>query len=160
MPAHRIDVKQRLLKNRDIDPTTGCWLWTKSCGKKGYGQIWIIDKFVRVSRASFEIFKGPIPDGLNVLHSCDTPRCFNPDHLEAGTQSKNITDAVERGRWPASGPRTMCRNGHPKPEAGLCEICRVANYQRWYAANREQVLIQRRKRDRRKCKTTATELAA
>lgn len=42
-----------------------------------------------------------------VRHSCDNPRCINPDHLSLGTQSDNIQDAVRRGRHnPARGERS------------------------------------------------------
>lgn len=34
------------------------------------------------------------------MHKCDNPKCVNPDHLEAGTQSQNILDAYARGRKP------------------------------------------------------------
>lgn len=33
-----------------------------------------------------------------IRHTCDNPRCINPQHLIAGTQADNIRDKVERGR--------------------------------------------------------------
>jgi len=41
---------------------------------------------------------GPVPKGLNVCHSCDTPRCRNLAHLFLGTQAENIQDAMDKGR--------------------------------------------------------------
>lgn len=149
---HNRDPKDRLIESREIDPKTGCWLWTKSRGKKGYGQIWYKGKFVRTSRLAFEVFIGPIPKGLHVLHKCDNPPCFNPEHLEAGSQSKNILDSVTRGRW-HSKPKSTCRNGHPK-EPGACKICADKYKKAYYLKNRQRFLQKARKRDRRKCKTT------
>ena len=44
------------------------------------------------------MFKGEIPEGLPVMHSCDTPRCCNPDHLSLGTSKDNSDDMVAKGR--------------------------------------------------------------
>lgn len=37
-------------------------------------------------------------DGLVVRHTCDNPRCINPEHLLIGTQKDNVADCKERGR--------------------------------------------------------------
>jgi HNH endonuclease len=49
-------------------------------------------------RVSFQAFVGPIPDGMHVLHSCDTRSCVNPYHLSLGTNADNIADSVAKGR--------------------------------------------------------------
>lgn len=33
-----------------------------------------------------------------VRHTCDNPRCINPDHLELGTQGENLRDRRVRNR--------------------------------------------------------------
>jgi len=35
---------------------------------------------------------------MSVLHSCDTPACWNPDHLFLGTQADNVHDCIQKGR--------------------------------------------------------------
>ena len=63
---------------------------------------------------------GQIPDGLNVLHKCDNPVCVNPEHLELGTQSKNIQDCVKRGRY-------VVNKGQAKICAGIASRIRASN---------------------------------
>ena len=51
-----------------------------------------------VHRIAYTLSKGPIPHGLVVRHSCDVPRCCNPDHLLIGTLLDNNQDKVDRNR--------------------------------------------------------------
>jgi len=44
-----------------------------------------------------------------VLHTCDNPRCINPDHLQSGDALSNKEDCVRKGRH-AFGSR----NGNSK----------------------------------------------
>lgn len=86
---------------RQTKKTDSCWLWLGRKVGKGYGSIGLGGKGAKQvlsHRLSYEIHKGPIPAGMVVMHKCDNPRCVNPDHLEAGTQSQNIKDAIARMR--------------------------------------------------------------
>jgi hypothetical protein len=81
---------------------TGCWLWTgaKQGGRNGrYGAFqlgWKTQK--RAHRFSYEIAHGPIPQGMMVCHSCDTPLCVNPAHLFLGSAKDNISDMDAKNR--------------------------------------------------------------
>lgn len=82
-----------------VKKTDTCWLWTGYLSD-GYGRIHVKrdGRQVKVHRFSYELHKGPIPEGLVVRHTCDVPHCVNPEHLVLGTQRDNIADSVERGR--------------------------------------------------------------
>lgn len=89
----------KLMLAADVDYDTGCWNWQRSLSDKGYGQIGIGGtKSERANRASYRSFTGTIPDGMHVLHSCDNPKCVNPDHLFLGTHQDNLVDMDYKGR--------------------------------------------------------------
>lgn len=46
----------------------------------------------------YEIVHGPVPDGLDVLHTCDVPNCVSPWHLFLGTHGENMLDSAVKGR--------------------------------------------------------------
>lgn len=94
------------------EPNSGCWLWIGSAtlagpkrkdsrghlfGGKGY------NGHLRANRASWIIYRGEIPPGLEVCHSCDVSLCVNPDHLFLGTHLENMEDCAAKGRRKFTG---------------------------------------------------------
>jgi HNH endonuclease len=79
-----------------VDESYGCWLWHRS-GQRKYE--------TRIHRLAYAIWNEDFDDRLNVLHTCDTPRCVNPNHLFLGTQTDNIKDRDKKGRQ-AKGEKT------------------------------------------------------
>lgn len=87
----------------DID-SNGCWNCTSHPPDGwGYSIISINGKYQKLHRVVYEIEKEPILKGNVVRHRCDNPRCFNPEHLEQGTQSDNMHDMYNRNRVSRSG---------------------------------------------------------
>lgn len=75
-----------------------CWQWSGSTDRDGYGKFNSKGKVMCGSRASYLLHRGPIREGLQVLHRCDNRRCTNPDHLFIGDRFDNMRDAAEKGR--------------------------------------------------------------
>lgn len=83
-----------------------CMLWRGSCNAHGYGQFNLTgNRPVLASRHAYTLAVGPIPDGLDVLHRCDTPPCVRPDHLFLGTHLDNMRDMDLKGRRVNAGAK-------------------------------------------------------
>jgi len=97
----RLELEQpteRIKRCVKVNKDTGCWEWTKYLNEFGYGRMRFNGKKELSHRVSYTVFVEPIPDGLLVLHTCDNPRCVNPEHLFLGTDKDNFEDAVAKGR--------------------------------------------------------------
>jgi HNH endonuclease len=86
-----------LLAKRTIDPASDCWIWGGYTKPTGYGQTYDQGSYKLVHRIAYEHWVGPIGE-LCVLHRCDNPPCFNPEHLFLGTQADNVADMEAKGR--------------------------------------------------------------
>ena len=100
--ATKEEKKERLLKlfNKHViknENTDTCWGWKGFLGH-GYGVLEYDGKFLRAHRASYMLFKGPIPEGKFVCHRKDCRHCTNPEHLFIGDQQDNMNDMYKKGR--------------------------------------------------------------
>lgn len=80
-----------------------CWVWqgarlTHRDGYLTYGQMRVNGTTRLVHQVSWEIHHGSIPEGHGVLHTCDNPPCWNPEHLFTGTKFDNMKDMAQKGR--------------------------------------------------------------
>lgn len=143
---------ERFMDKVSPEPNSGCWLWTGFYQEFGYGRMGVgyavegTRGTAMAHRLSYEIFVGPIPDGICVLHRCDVPECVNPEHLWLGTHSDNVNDKVAKGRHHYS-KRTHCKNGHefsgsnvrtpPGTSGRVCRSCQKAGRLRFEKRNRK-----------------------
>ncbi len=128
-----------------VDRVGDCWQWTGAKTDKGYGHISVGSGVCRMAhRVSWEIHRGPIPDGLQIDHLCRNRSCVNPDHLEPVTPTVNI----QRGFSPAAlnSTKAQCVRGHElagdnvRTERGrrVCRACRNIRQRASRAAKFEQ----------------------
>ena len=92
------DIYERFMEKVDRNGPGGCWLWLVSQFPEGYGSFKVDGKTRQSHRVSWVLHRSPIPEGMDVLHSCDNPPCVNPDHLFLGTHVDNMADRDKKGR--------------------------------------------------------------
>lgn len=79
----------------------GCRIWLGARNSWGYGTFSMSPgKNINASRAAWLLFKGDIPEGQDVLHTCDNKLCVNVEHMYLGTDVENGRDRAERGQAP------------------------------------------------------------
>lgn len=116
----------------------GCWDWQGGTSL-GYGRVGCRNSLTlsgtdMVHRLTYELLRGPIPDGLHLDHLCRRPICCNPDHLEPVTPAENTARGLH------GVLRTHCRAGHEATDENTyvrtsdnsrhCRICRAEDQAR------------------------------
>lgn len=128
-----------------VRKTLGCWMWTGSISKGGYGNFCVGAKQYKPHRISFVLAKGTIPLGLCLDHVCRNRSCVNPKHIRIVTRGRN---AIENSTSPAAinAKKTHCIRGHELTGENLqaqnggrqCRACRNLTALQWYHAKRKR----------------------
>lgn len=96
--SRRDRIRAKIMERVEIDPVTGCWLWTgPTSGEngrgKGYPRMSLDGATVAVHRAMWICEHGPIPPGKQIDHCCPGRRrlCVNPapEHTKLVTHLRN-----------------------------------------------------------------------
>jgi hypothetical protein len=138
------------LAHRVVVTDTGCWRWTGSVTRDGYGHLRVAGRMRMAHRYAWELLVGPIPPLIELDHTCHVPRlcsggdtcehrrCCNPAHLEPVRHRDNVL----RSGGPAAlaAVTTHCPAGHPYTGRNLvvfadgkrrCRACRLDRDKRW-----------------------------
>lgn len=147
-------LEDRLLERVSREAEDACWLWSGPL-HKGYGQLSTPQGSRGVHVVAYELYIGPVPDGLVLDHLCHNKdmscpggvvcihrRCCNPTHLEPVTRLENVL----RGVKTRPDVRTHCGQGHELTTANTyiepvngyrkCRICRAAKVTAFWARKR------------------------
>lgn len=123
---------ENLLTRLEPQPN-GCILWGGKPNPDGYSQIAKNGRLHMTHRAAYELWVGPIPEGMTIDHEChnrdetckggDTcphRRCVNPEHLVPKSMRAN-TEASPH----TNAGKATCVRGHQvvKEQVGYCAEC-------------------------------------
>ena len=76
----------------------GCWQWIGSLHNDGYAAWNTGGRQIKVHRAAYLLFNGPIPRNRFVYHTCGNKQCVNPDHLKLVTHKELSAENRKRGQ--------------------------------------------------------------
>ena len=131
--------RQEFLRKRIWDsvmtiPHCGCWIWMGEDNNFGYGRLKVgyangSIRAIQAHRIAYEVFKGPIPEGLEIDHLCCVKFCCNPDHLEAVTPAINTQRYYEKtykdnligSKW----KNGFCKNGHKMISKNIKNLLKI-----------------------------------
>lgn len=71
----------------------------KAGNKAGYASCWFQGGYSMLHRKSYCVANGVTLasiHGVVVRHTCDNPRCINPEHLVTGDQIDNVRDTLRQ----------------------------------------------------------------
>ena len=115
-----------------------CIEWIGGLDRRGYGKRWNPAKgrMDNAHRMAWEErYQQSAASSVRIDHLCRNPRCINPDHLEAVSQSENNLRGL------GAMPRQFCPSGHAKTAENTntsggkrtCRICERGRKRRYKA---------------------------
>ena len=81
---------EQALKAKTVRTESGCDEWTGTRTRKGYGLVSVHGTMRSTHRVAYEVFVGPIPDGIEIDHRCGNHACINAAHLRHATRNQNM----------------------------------------------------------------------
>ncbi|HBD95461.1 MAG TPA: hypothetical protein DC057_14930 [Spirochaetia bacterium] len=90
---------KKILYDRIFINNNDCWEW-QGTTKNKYGELDYKGKKFKAHRLSYMLKNNNfhISSKIKICHTCDNPKCINPNHLFAGTQRDNIYDMENKNR--------------------------------------------------------------
>ena len=98
-----------------------CWEWNGNILSQGYGRMYHHStNEPKAHRLSYMINVGEIPKGALIRHSCNNPKCVNPNHLSIGTNQDNSDDMKNTNR-------SLTGEKHPQSKLTNKDIIEIRN---------------------------------
>lgn len=95
-----------------VEKTATCWNWTGGLNRDGYGQTRWEGASRRAHRIAYLLIRGQDPGSLHLHHTCENPRCVNPEHLEPLPSAEHVADYTPHCLGYQNKRKTHCKHGH------------------------------------------------
>ncbi len=115
-PPPSRSTSERFWSKVDKADLDGCWRWTASIDRRGYGRFTYEGKWRFAHRVGYLLTIGTVPEGLELDHLCRVPSCVNPSHLEPVSHQENMRRSPISPTT-ANRCKTHCIRGHAFTEA-------------------------------------------
>lgn len=122
-----------------------CWRWIGSTTGSGYGQMQFEGRKQMAHRVSYQIFVGPIPEGMTIDHKCQRKLCVNFKHLHP-------MPMIDNCRLGGLAQNTVCPKGHlfkgnnviwirdaKERISRMCRLCKQEKDRQYHCKNRERI---------------------
>jgi hypothetical protein len=101
--ANSAEGRRKFWSNVDKGIDKPCWTWTAAVTPRNYGIYSMrprtdVRVYIRAHRVAYFLEHHVYADDLCVCHTCDNPRCVNPNHLFLGTSPDNTYDRNQKER--------------------------------------------------------------
>ena len=104
------DPLREFMNRIEIKPGSDCMFYVGPLNNNGYGSFGAYGKLYMAHRFIYEHCNGPIPNGMQIHHTCETRNCVNSSHLVVVTQRENTLLGNTTAARHAS--KTHCSRGH------------------------------------------------
>lgn len=108
-------IRERLIER----PDTGCLIWPEYRDRFEYGTVGYKGRKRIVHHLLWEAEHGPVPDGMELDHTCEYNSCANLNHLEPVTPSVNCQrrhtqNGYTKGTQQGGRALENCKANHPE----------------------------------------------
>ena len=121
-----------------------CLMWTGSINPRGYGTFKVGERSLGPHRYAWELANGPIPEGMQVDHTCWNRSCVEVAHLRLATNAENSRSLKSARPNSTTGVRNVSYS------RGRFVVRLKKNYKNYhfgsYATIEEAAKVARRKR--------------